>query len=89
MKVGPSDTLLAIIHGHGPDGWRDRDATQSYLLKNAAGEEVRVFPLKNFPPALKVKERGANSRADIISQTLAGEVGFLYWTTGKYVWHKQ
>lgn len=89
VKVGPGDTLLAIIHGHGPDGWRDREATQSYLLRNAAGEGLRVVPLKDFPPALRVKERGANSRADIISETLAGEPGFLYWATGKYAWHEQ
>lgn len=89
VKVAPSDTLLAIIHGHGRAGWRDREATQSYLLRNAAGEGLRVIPLKNFPPALKVKERGANSRADIISETLAGKAGFLYWAAGKYAWQEQ
>jgi hypothetical protein len=89
VRVRPGDTLLAIIHGHGTAGWRDRQATQSYLLRNAAGKDVRVIPLKNFPPALKVKERGANSRADIISQTMAGKAGFLYWAAGKYAWHER
>jgi hypothetical protein len=32
---------------------------------------------------------GAKSRADIISEKLAGVAGFLYWTAGKYVWHEE
>ena len=50
VKVEASEALLAMIHGHGPNGWRDQHATQSYLLKNAAAEAVQVIPLKNFPP---------------------------------------
>jgi len=89
VKVQEGEALLAIVQGNGPKGWRDRDATQSYLLKNAAASEMRVVPLKSFPPALKVKERGANSRADIITGTLSGKAGFLYWATGKYAWQEQ
>jgi hypothetical protein len=88
VRVQAGEVLLAIVHGHGPNGWRDREATQSYLLKNPAAE-MRVFPLKDFPPALKVKENGAKSRADIISGTLNRKAGFLYWATGKYAWHEQ
>jgi hypothetical protein len=88
-KVEPGEPLLAIIHGHGPNGWRDRDATQSYLLKVGPGSGMRVIPLKSFPPALKVRERGANSRADIILGTLNGRPGFLYWSPGKYAWQEQ
>ena len=83
VKVQAGEALLVIVHGNGPNGWRDREATQSYLLKNAAAAGMRVFPLKNFPPALKVKENGAKSRADIISGTLSRKAGFLYWATGK------
>jgi hypothetical protein len=89
VKVQAGEVLLAIVHGHGPNGWRDRDATQSYLLKNSAATGMRVFPLKNFPPALKVKERGAKSRADVISGTISRKAGFLYWATGKYAWQEQ
>lgn len=88
-RVEQSEKLLAIIHGNRPKGWRDRDATQSYLLKVAPGSGMRVMPLKNFPPALKVRERGANSRADIILGTLNGRPGFLYWSPGKYAWQEQ
>lgn len=89
VKVQAGEALLAIVHGHGPNGWRDRDATQSYLLKNAAAAGMRVVPLKEFPPALKVKEKGAMSRADVISGTISRKAGFLYWATGKYAWQEQ
>lgn len=89
VKVQAGEALLAIIHGYGPNGWRDREATQSYLLKNAAASGMQVLPLKNYPPALKVKENGAKSRADIISGTLNRKAGFLYWATGKYAWQEQ
>ena len=89
VKVQAGEALLVIVHGNGPNGWRDRDATQSYLLKNAAAAGMRVFPLRNFPPALKVKERGAKSRADVISGTISRKAGFLYWATGKYAWQEQ
>jgi hypothetical protein len=89
VKIEQRDSLLAIIHGYGPEGWRNPQAKQTYLLKNAAGEEMRVVALKDFPGALKVMENGAKSRADIISEKLAGVAGFLYWTAGKYVWHEE
>lgn len=89
VKIEQRDSLLAIIHGYGPDGWHNPQAKQTYLLKNAAGEEMRVVPLKDFPGALKVMASGAKSRADIISEKLAGVAGFLYWTAGKYVWHEE
>jgi hypothetical protein len=89
VKVQAGEALLAIVHGNGPNGWRDREATQSYLLRNAAASGMQVVPLKNFPPALKVKENGARSRADIISGTVSRKAGFLYWATGKYAWQEQ
>jgi hypothetical protein len=88
VKVRAGEALLAIIHGNGSIGWRDREATQSYLLKNSAAAGMQVVPLRNFPPALKVKKNGARSRADIISGTLARKAGFLYWATGKYAWQE-
>jgi hypothetical protein len=89
VKIGQQDALLAIIHGYKQDGWRNPEAKQSYLLKDAAGEEMRVVPLRNFPSALMVRENGAKSRADIIIEKLAGVAGFLYWIDGKYVWHEE
>jgi hypothetical protein len=88
-KIEPADAPLALIHGHGPRGWRDPNATQSYLLKNVAGEGLRVVPLRQFPPALRLKKRAAASKADIISGKLNGVSGFLYWASGEYAWQEQ
>ncbi len=89
VKIEQRDSLLAIIHGYGEDGWRNAEAKQTYLLKGAAGEGMRVVPLKDFPEALRVRKNGGKSRADIIVEKLAGAQGFLYWIDGKYVWHQQ
>ena len=87
-KIEPRDAPLAIIHGHGPLGWRDPSATQSYLLKTVAGEGLRVVPLREFPPAFRVRRNSAGSRADIITGKLSGAAGFLYWAGGRYVWQE-
>ncbi|HZD93968.1 MAG TPA: hypothetical protein VE133_06920, partial [Candidatus Sulfotelmatobacter sp.] len=35
-KLASGETVLAVIHGFGPKGWRTADARQSYLIKHAA-----------------------------------------------------
>jgi hypothetical protein len=87
VKIEQSDALLAIVHGHGTVGWRSPQATQSYLLKGVAAQGLRAVPAKGYPPALVVM-RNLNPKADIISGKLAGADGFLYWSRGKYIWHK-
>jgi hypothetical protein len=42
--LAASDALLAIVHGYGPDGWRNPDARQTYVLKNTGGSRMRVVP---------------------------------------------
>jgi hypothetical protein len=89
VQVAQGDRLLAIIHGHGREGWRDPAATQSYLLRNAVGEGMQRAPLRGYPPALKVLGQGAHRGADIISGRLARAPGFLYWARGKYTWQEE
>lgn len=88
VKIEQSDALLAVIHGHGPEGWRSPEATQLYLLKGVAAQGLRAVPVRGYPPALAVR-RNLNPGADIISGRLAGADGFLYWSHGKYVWHER
>lgn len=88
VRVEQGDALLAVVHGHGPEGWRSPEATQTYLLKGVAAQGMRVVPVKDFPPALKVR-RSVTLRADLISGSLAGTDGFLYWSRGKYIWHER
>ena len=87
VKIEQSDALLAIVHGHGAEGWRSAQATQSYLLKGVAAQGLRAVAVKDYPPALVVR-KDLNAEVDIISGKLAGVDGFLYWSRGKYVWHK-
>ncbi len=85
--ISEGDTaLLAIIHGYGAQGWRDTEAQQSYLLKNAVGgtlvrqpRSVALAALKN-PPLPPV-------RGDVIRSTMAGGAGFLYYNNSAYAWY--
>jgi hypothetical protein len=80
------DLLLAVIHGYGPRGWRDPQARQSYLLKNAVGDGVK---LTRFNEAIKIVGKYKDSprlRGDVVSQTMDNKQGLLYYTGAKYGW---
>jgi len=83
--IKPDDLLLTIIHGYKREGWRNREAQQTYLLDNAAGNSMTPMSLKDLPGA----SGNQNRTGDVISETLAGEKGFLYWTGAKYAWRKK
>lgn len=74
VTVAQDDILLAIIHGHRDEGWRNPAATQTYLLKNAAGNDLKARP------------RLPGRKPDVISETLAGREGFLLWNGARYFW---
>jgi len=85
VKVEKTDSLLAIIHGVGAQGWRNREARQSYLLRNGAGTNILVRS------AGELQRDSANSRlpplrGDAISETMNGRHGLIFWTGAKYAW---
>jgi hypothetical protein len=86
-RVQQSDTLLAVLHGFGPAGWRDPQARQTYLLRNVGGANMRTQQLAD---ALKtVRGRSLmRLRGDVINESIAGETGFLYYTGAKYAWFR-
>lgn len=86
VKVQQSDILLAIIHGHTSEGWRSPTATQTYLLKNAVGTDLRLWPRAEIPGANQA--HSTEISGDAIGETLAKESGFLYWTGAEYGWHR-
>src|SRR6266542_1458078 len=43
LRVATNDALLAVIHGYGANGWRDPQATQTYLLKNVVVSCMEVL----------------------------------------------
>jgi hypothetical protein len=83
------DTLLAIIHGYKSAGWRNADAKQTYLLKNAVGIEMRTQTGTEARKLLKAEaaQNFPSVRGDLIWQILDGKAGCLYWTGAKYGWY--
>jgi len=82
------DVLLAIVHGYGPQGWRNPQARQTYLLKNAVGSEIKLTP---YNEAIKVTGKYKGSprlQGDVFSQKLANVQGMLYYTGAKYGWYR-
>jgi len=85
IKVEKTDSLLAIIHGVGAQGLRNREARQTYLLRNGAGANILVRAADDL------RRDSANSRlpplrGDAISETMNGRHGLIFWTGAKYAW---
>jgi hypothetical protein len=88
VKVEKSDALLAIIHGAGPQGWRNRDARQAYLLKNAVGTSAAAQSAEALR-SLSSKQNLPPLRGDAISEAINGRRGLIFWTGAKYAWAPQ
>jgi hypothetical protein len=78
--------LLAVIHGYGAQGWRDAQARQTYLLKNAAGSQLAVAPRRAALTAIK-GTTAPPVHGDVIKMTTAGTAGFLYHSGTSYLWY--
>jgi hypothetical protein len=86
VLVDEGDVLLAVIHGFGSNGWRDPQATQTYVLKNAAGGQMKTREHKQVLRA-NSEEKLPRLRGDVIAQTIGGQSGFLYYDGAKYDWY--
>src|ERR1044072_3383509 len=51
IAIDKNDTLLAVIHGYGANHWRDPDASQTYVLKDVVGNDLKVESPKDFVTA--------------------------------------
>ncbi len=81
------EILLAVIHGVGAQGWRNPEARQTYLLKNAAASKMTSEPIKNLQEN-KDKEKLPPLRGDAIGEAVGDTSGLLYWTGAKYAWYR-
>jgi hypothetical protein len=79
------ELLLAVIHGHGATGWRNQEAQQTYLLKNAVGNNIKVESKNNILKASK--EKRPPLLGDVLGETIAGQQGFIYYTGATYAWY--
>jgi hypothetical protein len=81
--VEKGDTLLAIIHGVGPEGWRAAEAKQTYLLKNGAGSNLLA---QSSEAIRRAGHKLPHLRGDVLNETIGGKAGFVFWTGAKYAW---
>lgn len=86
LRVAADDTMLAVIHGYGSNGWRDSQATQTYLLKNAVGSGMAAYQPKDLVNANKGKKI-PYLRGDVIGQVVDGTAGYLYFAEATYSWY--
>jgi hypothetical protein len=86
-RVSQSDVLLAVLHGHGPAGWRNTESRQTYLLRNAVGSEIKSESMAACLKATNGKTIQPKLRGDVISETIGAGRGFLYYSGAKYVWY--
>ena len=79
--VADDERLVAILHGHGPRGWRDPEARQVYLLKNS-GTPAGAQPRPRYPG---LDAPGSETAGHVL--TSASPVpGVVYWTGARYSW---
>jgi hypothetical protein len=82
--VERGEQLLAIIHGVGPEGWRNPQARQAYIVKHAAAT------FDGTAPSISQKAIRAMHlpiETDIIKEVRNNKKGFVFWTGGVYAWH--
>ena len=84
VRAEKGDSLLAIIHGIGPQGWRAREAKQTFLLKNGAGSNIIALPVDR---ARNTPQKLSPLKGDVIKETVGGSSGFIFWTGAWYAWH--
>jgi hypothetical protein len=86
VQIEPNERLLAVIHGYGPNDWRDPEATQTFLLKNVAGSRLEVQTPQDFVSA-NTGRKLPRPRGDLISEVVGGTAGYLYFSGSTYSWY--
>jgi len=86
LRIEKDELLLAVIHGYGQNDWRDPQATQTFLLKNVVGNDLRVETGNEFAKAHSGK-RLPRPQGDLIAETFQGTAGYLYYATATYSWY--
>lgn len=86
LKIEKDEALLAVIHGYGTNDWRDPEATQTFVLKDVVGNDLKVHTGKEFVAA-HAGRKLPRAQGDLIGQTLQGTQGYLYYATSSYSWY--
>ena len=86
LRVEKDEPLLAVIHGYGSKAWRDPEATQTFVLKNVAGSDMRVHDGKEFVK-INSDRKLPRTHGDLIGEKLRGSEGYLYYNAANYSWY--
>ena len=86
LRIQKDETLLAVIHGYGANEWRDPEATQTFVLKNVVGDDLKVQTPKEFVNANSGRKL-PRPQGDLIGETLNGTRGYLYYAVSTYSWY--
>jgi hypothetical protein len=86
LKIEKDETLLAVIHGYGANDWRDPEATQTFVLKDVVGNDLKVHTGKEFVAA-NTGRKLPRAQGDLIGETVQGTQGYLYYATSSYSWY--
>ena len=87
VRFAANDVLIAIVHGYGEKGWRDPEATQTHLLREVVGDNIRVLPFSSAAKTYKEGKPRPDIYGDLIQETLIGQEGFLHFAGGMYHWY--
>jgi len=86
LRITSEEVLLAVIHGYEAKGWRDPQATQTYLLKNAVGDGMLVRSKRDVAAAHPEKQL-PELKGDLIAESVKGQPGYLYYAGATYSWY--
>ncbi|HKU74179.1 MAG TPA: hypothetical protein VJR02_09680 [Pyrinomonadaceae bacterium] len=86
LKIEKDETLMAVIHGYGVNDWRDPDATQTFVLKNVVGNDLKVHTGEEFVTANSGRKL-PRPQGDLIGETVQGSPGYLYYASATYSWY--
>lgn len=84
--IAKDETFLAVIHGYGANHWRDPEATQTFVLKDVVGQDLKVHSPKEFITANSGRKL-PRAQGDLIGETVAGTAGYLYYAQATYSWY--
>jgi hypothetical protein len=86
LRIEKDEALLAVIHGYGANDWRDPEATQTFVLKNVVGNDLKVHTGKEFVEANSGRKL-PRPQGDLIGEVLQGTPGYLYYASATYSWY--
>jgi len=86
LRIDKDETLLAVIHGYGANHWRDPDATQTFVLKDVVGNDLKVHSPKDFVTTNSGRKLPL-PQGDLIGETVQGDLGYLYYAQATYSWY--